>query len=74
MPTILKIGDYAPEPDGEETHMPNIYIDHEVMELLDDQERYIAQFTYEELKAILAILEAERNKHSFILLNKAKNN
>lgn len=77
MPTIIKAGLYQPDPemDMDGTMIPpNIYIDDEKIQLYDDDDRVIVQFSYEELRGILGIIAAEQEKQHLYIKAQIKNN
>jgi hypothetical protein len=39
-----------------------VYVDDKVIQVLDDKDELIVQFTYEELRGIMAIMAAEQEK------------
>jgi hypothetical protein len=64
MPTNIKAGIYQPPfttGDENTTHLI-IYIDEKVVQFLDEEEKFVCQFSYEELRGIMAILAAEQEK------------
>ena len=64
MPTNIKAGMYQPPfTQGEEnlTYML-VYVDDKVVQFLDEEEKFVCQFSYEELRGIMAIMAAEQEK------------
>ena len=75
MPTYIKAGLYKrPFVKDDELEVPEVYIDAEVFQVIDDEEELIVQITYEELRGIMAIMAAEQEKrHLFIKAKIDKN-
>lgn len=64
MPTNIKAGMYQPPfTQGDEncTYML-VYIDDKVVQFLDEDEKFICQLSYEELRGVMAIMAAEQEK------------
>ena len=64
MPTNIKVGMYQPPfTQGDEncTYML-VYIDDKVVQFLDEEEKFICQVSYEELRGVMAIIAAEQEK------------
>lgn len=64
MPTNIKVGMYQPPfTQGDEncTYML-VYIDDKVVQFLDEDEKFICQVSYEELRGVMAIIAAEQEK------------
>lgn len=64
MPTNIKAGMYQPPfTQGDEncTYML-VYIDDKVVQFLDEEEKFICQLSYEELRGVMAIMAAEQEK------------
>lgn len=64
MPTNIKAGMYQPPfTQGDEncTYML-VYIDDKVVQFLDEEEKFICQVSYEELRGVMAIIAAEQEK------------
>ena len=74
MATLVNMGLYTPEIEGEETYSPTIYIDETMMQILNDDDKFIAQFTYEELRGIMAIMAAEQEKQHLFIKAQIKGN
>lgn len=74
MPTNLTIGLWAPSFNEKDAIPPTIYIDDQLIQILDENEQFIAQFTYEELKGIMAIMAAEQEKKHFFIKNISSKN
>jgi hypothetical protein len=75
MPTYIKAGIYkAPFTEDEEYDTPQIYIDSEVLQVIDLQDNMIVQITYEELRGILAIMAAEQEKKHLYIKAKIEKN
>lgn len=65
MPTYINAGVYQPEINFIETegYTPRVYIDSEIVQILNEnEENVIVEFTYEELRGIMAIMAAEQEK------------
>lgn len=64
MPTSIKTGVYQPPftTGDENTTLVEVFIDAKMIQLLDEEEKFVAQFTYEELRGIMAIMAAEQEK------------
>jgi len=76
MPTYIKAGLYRPPyvTDDEDLEIPDIFIDSEMFQVIDSDENMVVQFTYEELRGIMAIMAAEQEKrHLFIKAKIDKN-
>jgi hypothetical protein len=74
MPTYINMGQYAPDHDEKDTYLPTVYIDNQVIQILNRDERFILEFTYEELRGIMAIMAAEQEKEHLFIRAQAKNN
>lgn len=64
MPTNIKVGMYQPPfTQGDEncTYML-VYIDDKIVQFLDEEEKFICQVSYEELRGVMAIIAAEQEK------------
>lgn len=76
MPTNIRAGIYQPpftSGDDQATEMI-IYIDNKVVQFLDEEEKFICQMTYEELRGVMAIMAAEQEKIFIKIQAQAKNN
>ena len=75
MPTYIRAGLYKrPFVKDDELEVPEVYIDAEVFQVIDDEEELIVQITYEELRGIMAIMAAEQEKrHLYIKARIDKN-
>lgn len=76
MATYIKAGLYRPPfvKDDDDLEIPEVYIDSEVFQVINENEELIAQFTYEELRGIMAIMAAEQEKkHLYIKAKIDKN-
>ena len=64
MPTYLKTGVYQPPftKTEEEAEQALVYIDENVIQVLNNDDDLIIQFTYEELRGIMAVMAAEQEK------------
>jgi hypothetical protein len=76
MPTYLKTGIYQPPFTKleEEAEQALVYIDENVIQVLNDSDDLIIQFTYEELRGIMAILAAEQEKSHLYIQARTKLN
>lgn len=75
MPTYIKTGIYQPPFTKEEdSEQAVVYIDDKVIQILDDRDELVAQFTYEELRGIMAIMAAEQEKSHLWIQAIARNN
>ena len=75
MPTYIRAGLYKrPFVKDDELEVPEVYIDAEVFQVINDDEELIVQLTYEELRGIMAIMAAEQEKrHLYIKARIDKN-
>jgi hypothetical protein len=77
MPTVIKAGLYDANlvrNDQNELDTPEIYIDHSVMQVVDENAQLVVQFTYEELRGIMAIIAAEQEKKHIYIAAASKDN
>lgn len=75
MPTYIKAGIYKPPFTKEDDYdVPDIYIDHELIQIIDTDENMILQLTYEELRGIIAIITAEQEKRHLYIKAKIDKN
>lgn len=74
MATYVNMGQYAPNKDLEETYLPSVYIDNQIIQVLDKNDEFILEFTYEELRGIMAIMAAEQEKEHLFIRAQAKKN
>lgn len=77
MPTSIRAGLLDPEPQRSSKNilvLPKIYVDEAVLQVIDDADQLVIQFTYEELKGVIAILEAEQQKKNIYLTIASKKN
>jgi len=77
MPTVIKAGLYDANlvrNDQNELDTPEIYIDHAVMQVIDENAQLVVQFTYEELRGIMAIMAAEQEKKHIYIAAASKDN
>lgn len=75
MPTYIKTGIYQPPFTSEEdSEQAVIYIDDKVIQMLNDKDELVVQFTYEELRGIMAIMAAEQEKSHLWIQATARNN
>ncbi len=76
MPTYLKTGIYQPPftTNEEEAEQALVYIDENVIQVLNDSDDLILQFTYEELRGIMAVMAAEQEKSHLYIQARTKLN
>ena len=75
MPTYIKAGLYKrPFVKDDELEVPEVYIDAEVFQVINDEEELIVQITYEELRGIMAIMAAEQEKRHLYIKARADKN
>jgi hypothetical protein len=75
MPTYIKTGIYQPPFTSEEdSEQAVVYIDDKVIQVLNDKDELVVQFTYEELRGIMAIMAAEQEKSHLWIQATARNN
>ena len=76
MPTYLKTGIYQPPFTKleEEAEQATIYIDENVIQVLNNDDDLIIQFTYEELRGIIAVMAAEQEKSHLYIQARTKLN
>jgi hypothetical protein len=76
MPTYLKTGIYQPPftKDDEEAEQALVYIDENVIQVLNADDDLIIQFTYEELRGIMAVMAAEQEKSHLYIQARTKLN
>ena len=73
MATYIKAGTYQ-VPRSDEQIEANVYIDARVIQVLDNEEDLVVEFTYEELRGIMAIMAAEQEKTHFRIQALGRNN
>lgn len=76
MPTYLKTGVYQPPftKEEEEAEQAVVYIDDKVIQMLNAEDELIIQFTYEELRGIMAVMAAEQEKSHLYIQARTKLN
>jgi len=77
MPTVIKLGLFDSNmirSDQNELDIPEIYIDHAVMQVVDENAQLVVQFTYKELRGIMAIIAAEQEKKHIYIAAASKDN
>jgi len=76
MATYIKAGLFNPPglEDEEDYTQPMVYIDEEKIQVLNEDEDLVVQFTYEELRGLMAIMAAEQEKQHLFIKASAKNN
>jgi hypothetical protein len=75
MATSIKVGLHV-NTELEEEEMLNfdVYIDEAIVQLSSIDGEFIGQFTYEELRGIMAIMAAEQEKQHLFIKAQIKNN
>jgi len=73
MATYIKAGTYQ-VPHSDEQIEANIYIDQWVIQVLDNEEDLVVEFTYEQLRGIMAIMAAEQEKTHLRIQALGRNN
>ena len=76
MPTYLKTGIYQPPftKTEEEADQALVYIDDKIIQMLNADDDLVIQFTYEELRGIMAVMAAEQEKSHLYIQAKTKLN
>jgi hypothetical protein len=75
MPTYLKTGIYQPPfTKEEEAEQAVVYIDENVIQILNAEDDLVVQFTYEELRGIMAVMAAEQEKSHLYIQARTKLN
>lgn len=77
MATSIKAGLYQPNPldeHDEELIAPEVYIDELIIQVNTPEGNLVVQFTYEELRGIMAIMAAEQEKRHLFIKAMMKNN
>ena len=76
MATNIKAGLYQlPFTEGDENlSYMLVYIDDKVVQFLDEDEKFVCQFSYEELRGIMAIMAAEQEKTHLRIQAQVKKN
>lgn len=76
MATYIKAGIFSPPgvDDEEEYIQPMVYIDEEKIQVINEDDELVVQFTYEELRGLMAIMAAEQEKQHLFIKASAKNN
>ena len=76
MPTYLKTGVYQPPftKNEEEAEQAVVYIDDKVIQMLNAEDDLVIQFTYEELRGIMAVMAAEQEKSHLYIQARTKLN
>ncbi len=73
MATSIKAGIYQ-VPNTDDQVIPEIYIEHSMIQVLTDDDELIVQLTYEELRGIMAIIAAEQEKTHLRIIAASRNN
>ena len=75
MPTYLRTGVYQPPfTKEEEAEQALVYIDEKVIQMLNADDDLVIQFTYEELRGIMAVMAAEQEKSHLYIQARTKLN
>jgi hypothetical protein len=76
MATYIKAGLFLPPglTEEEDYIQPMVYIDEEKLQVLNQDDEFLVQFTYEELRGLMAIMAAEQEKQHLFIKASAKNN
>jgi hypothetical protein len=76
MATYIKAGIFSPPgiDDEDDYIQPMVYIDEEKIQVLNEDDDLVVQFTYEELRGVMAIMAAEQEKQHLFIKASAKNN
>lgn len=74
MPTTLKVGLNKTGYEEEELLNFDVYVDDEVVQLHTLSGEFVGQFTYEELRGIMAIMAAEQEKQHLYIKAQIKSN
>ena len=76
MPTYLRTGVYQPPftKEEEEAEQAVVYIDDKVIQMLNAEDDLVIQFTYEELRGIMAVMAAEQEKSHLYIQARTKLN
>jgi hypothetical protein len=76
MATNIKAGMYQPPFTSGDENLSYmlVYIDDKVVQFLDEDEKFVCQFSYEELRGIMAIMAAEQEKTHLRIQAHAKKN
>ena len=76
MATNIKAGMYQPPFTSGDENLSYmlVYIDDKVVQFLDEDEKFVCQFSYEELRGIMAIMAAEQEKTHFRIQALGRNN
>lgn len=74
MPTSIKAGLHITGLEEEESLNFDVYIDDAIIQLSSLNGTFIGQFTYEELRGIMAILAAEQEKQHLFIKAQIKSN
>jgi hypothetical protein len=76
MATYIKAGIFNPPgiEDEEDYIQPMVYIDEEKIQVLNEDDELVVQFTYEELRGLMAIMAAEQEKQHLFIKALTKNN
>lgn len=59
---------------NEEDHMATITITEDGIQILNEEDEFIAQLTYEELRGIMAMIAAMQEKERIVIRAKVKEN
>jgi hypothetical protein len=72
----IKAGIYSDRDElgNEHDHLATITIREDGIQILDEEDEFIAQLTYEELRGIMAMIAAMQEKERIVIRAKARNN
>jgi hypothetical protein len=77
MPTTLYTGvmvNKDPVLNTEDNYAPAVVITDHVIQVFNEQEELVVEFSYEELRGIMGVMAAEQEKEHFIIRAKIKEN
>ncbi len=58
----------------EDNYTPQVHITERMIQILNEQEEVVMEFTYEELRGIMGVIAAEQEKEHFFIRAKIKEN
>ena len=58
----------------EDNYTPQVQVSDHMIQVLNEQEELVIEFTYEELRGIMGIMSAEQEKEQFFIRAKIKEN
>ena len=77
MPTTLYTGVFVNKDkvlNTEDNYTPAVLVTDRVVQVLNEQDELVIEFTYEELRGIMGIIAAEQEKQHFVIRAKIKEN